>query len=79
MRKGITLFFIFLSPLFLIAQQRVSGRVTDENTQPLRGASVTVRSTTTGVTTDADGRFEITVPNLQSTLVISFVGFAKQE
>ncbi|MGE5520891.1 MAG: SusC/RagA family TonB-linked outer membrane protein, partial [Candidatus Dadabacteria bacterium] len=40
---------------------------------------VTVRSTTTGVTTDADGRFEITVPNLQSTLVISFVGFAKQE
>ncbi|WP_373494382.1 carboxypeptidase-like regulatory domain-containing protein, partial [Aquiflexum sp.] len=41
---------------------QVSGKVTDENGEPLPGASVTVAGTTTGTVTDMDGNYTITVP-----------------
>jgi len=79
MRKFKYLFIFFLLPLSVLAQQKVTGKVTDENSQPLQGASVVIAGKTAGVSTDANGKFEIAVPNLRSTLVISYVGFAKQE
>jgi TonB-linked SusC/RagA family outer membrane protein len=58
------------------AQQRsVTGRVTDANNQPVSGASVVVRGTTIGTSTDAQGRFTISVPANATTLTISYVGF----
>ncbi len=61
------------------AQQefQVTGTVTDQNGGPLPGANVVVAGTTTGVQTDFDGNFEITVPN-GGVLEISYVGFALQ-
>ncbi len=56
----------------------VTGKVTDENGQPMQGVSVTVKGAVTGVTTDAEGNYSITVPD-NSTLVFSFVGFQEQE
>ncbi|HSJ66423.1 MAG TPA: TonB-dependent receptor [Anditalea sp.] len=47
--------------------------------QPIPGASVTVKGTTRGVPTNMDGEFEITVPDQNSVLVISFIGFVSQE
>jgi TonB-linked SusC/RagA family outer membrane protein len=79
MRKFKCLLFFFLLPFCLLAQQKVTGMITDEKSQPLRGASITIAGNSKGVTTDADGKFEITVPNSKTTLVISFIGFAKQE
>lgn len=61
------------------AQGPTSGRVLDDTGQPLPGVSVTVKRTSTGVTTSNDGRFTINVPNSTDTLVFSFVGFAVQE
>lgn len=64
---------------YLPVDQKVTGKVTDENSRPLQGASVTIIGETTGTTTDANGKFDIIVPDLKATIVISYVGYAKQE
>lgn len=53
----------------------VSGRIVDENNNPLAGASVKLKGTDIGTATDGDGRFTLSIPALQGNLVISFVGF----
>ena len=55
----------------------VSGRVTDAKGQPIIGASVIVRGTTLGVSTDADGRFtlEVPAPAASQTLEVSYLGY----
>ena len=61
------------------AQDRVtvSGRLTDTGQNPLIGASVIERGTTNGVTTDVDGRYQISVAK-NATLDFSFVGYKTQ-
>lgn len=46
----------------------------DEQQEPVIGATVTVKGTSTAAATDFDGNFTITVPSEKSTLVISYVG-----
>ena len=55
----------------------VSGRVTDAKGQPIIGASVIVRGTTLGVSTDAEGRFtlEVPAPASSQTLEVSYLGY----
>ena len=55
----------------------VSGRVTDASGQPIIGASVIVRGTTLGVSTDAEGRFslEVPAPAASQTLEVSYLGY----
>ena len=55
----------------------VSGRVTDASGQPIVGASVIVRGTTVGVSTDAEGRFALEVPSpaASQTLEVSYLGY----
>ena len=60
------------------AQNRVTGTVTDENGEPLAGASVIESGTTNGVMTDLDGQYAITVKE-GSTLSFSFIGFLTQD
>jgi TonB-linked SusC/RagA family outer membrane protein len=62
-------------------EQEVTGQVTDaSNGQVLPGASVLVKGTDIGATTGADGRYEVTVPDVSSdTLVFSYVGYELQE
>lgn len=55
----------------------ISGTVTDEDGEPIPGATVSIPGTTTGTATDLDGRYSITVPE-GATLVYSFIGFASQ-
>ncbi|MBS1566658.1 MAG: SusC/RagA family TonB-linked outer membrane protein, partial [Bacteroidetes bacterium] len=74
------LFFSLLNGLSLFAQTAatVKGRVTNTAGEALVNASITVKGTGRGVSTDADGRFEIAaVPG--STLVISLVGYTSRE
>ena len=56
----------------------ITGKVTDENDQPMQGVSVTIKGASTGVTTDLEGNYTITVPD-NGILVFSFVGFEDQE
>ncbi|WP_439482595.1 SusC/RagA family TonB-linked outer membrane protein [Cyclobacterium plantarum] len=55
----------------------VSGTVTDNNGEPLPGASITVRGTSTGTVTDLDGNFSIDVAE-GSILVFSYIGYTSQ-
>ena len=57
----------------------VRGTIKDENGEPLQGASVVVKGTTTGTMTDLKGNFTLNVPSPQSVLVISFTGLETKE
>jgi len=57
----------------------VSGTVVDEQNQPIVGATVIVKNTTTGTVTDLQGKFELTVPNTAQILVFSFTGMKTVE
>ncbi|MBC8154600.1 MAG: TonB-dependent receptor [Bacteroidetes bacterium] len=61
------------------ADQTVSGTVLDEKNAPLPGVTVAIRNTNRGTTTDADGKYTLTVPNENAVLVFSFVGYVNQE
>ncbi|MDR1517686.1 MAG: SusC/RagA family TonB-linked outer membrane protein, partial [Dysgonamonadaceae bacterium] len=52
----------------------VTGVVSDENGEPLPGASIVVKGSTRGVTTDADGTFKIEV-SADDILEFSFIGY----
>ena len=57
---------------------RLSGTVVDENGEPLVGAAVMIKDSSTGTVTDLDGAFTLAVPR-GATLVVSFIGFQDQE
>ncbi|MEO0525831.1 MAG: TonB-dependent receptor [Bacteroidota bacterium] len=59
-------------------QQAISGKVTDENGDPLPGASIVVKGTTTGATTDFDGNYSIDASQ-GDTLVVSYIGYETKE
>lgn len=61
------------------AEVGVSGRVVDENGAGFPGVNIVVKGTAIGTTTDADGRYSINVPDANSVLVFSFVGYLTQE
>ena len=64
------------------AQQRgftVKGKVLDNQSLPVIGAGVTIKGTTTGVATDIDGAFSITVPGENSVLVAASLGYVSKE
>ncbi len=65
----------------VLAQTRtVSGRVIDQTSgEGLPGATVLLKGTTTGISTNADGRFSLNVPESGGTLTISSVGLVTQE
>ncbi|TKG94222.1 TonB-dependent receptor [Puteibacter caeruleilacunae] len=58
---------------------KVTGQVTDNNGEPLPGASIVVKGTTLGITTDFDGKYTISVPNNDATLIFSFIGMKSKE
>ncbi|MDZ7900406.1 MAG: TonB-dependent receptor [Arcicella sp.] len=84
MNKNILQKLLFGCFAFLFSQaiyaQEVKGTVTsaDEN-EVLPGVSVVIKGTTTGTVTNANGTFSIKVPNSKAILVLSSVGFTKQE
>ena len=69
----------FFSPA-LAQTIQVSGKITSKSTgEALTGATVSVKGTSIATITDAEGNFQINVPNRNSTLVVSYVGMASQE
>jgi len=82
MRKfAITLaLLIFAGVQVVLAQTTVTGTVTSsEDSKGIPGATVLVKGTTVGLTTDMSGKFSINVPGQGRTLQFSFVGMKTQE
>ena len=63
----------------ILAQKNVNGTVKDENGEPLVGASVVVKGTTSGTITDVDGAYSLKLPENATTIVFSFIGFSAFE
>lgn len=70
---------ILFSVSFVLAQVLVKGTVKDNLGEGVPGASVQVKGTSQGTITDLDGKFSINVPNKNTTLVISFIGYITVE
>ncbi len=80
MKRNLLLSFAFFIAVAFVAmaQRTVSGKVTDDTGESLPGVNVVIKGTTTGVTTDLDGNFRISVDD-GATLIFSYVGFETQE
>ncbi|MGI8599701.1 MAG: carboxypeptidase-like regulatory domain-containing protein, partial [Chitinophagaceae bacterium] len=79
MRKIVSVLLFALISVISIAQTRsVPGRVTDNNGEPVPGATINVKGTRNSVSADANGSFTI---NAQSgdVLVVSAVGVSTRE
>lgn len=77
-RTGLLLLMMICFALAAMAQSVVTGTVTSESGAPLVGASVSVKGTATGTSTDVAGRFSITAEPT-ATLVVSSIGFGTIE
>ena len=72
--------FLFLLPLWAQQGIPVQGVILDATGETVIGASVVVKGNNSiGTISDLDGRFQLTVPNEKSVLVISYIGMKTQE
>lgn len=81
MKKSLLNVLVMCLAAFPALSQSVTGRVTSgTDSAPLPGVSVIVKGTSTGTTTDAEGRYTIN-PGADpgATLTFSFIGFITQE
>lgn len=80
MRKLLSLIAcLVMGSAMLMAQTVVTGTViSSEDGEPIIGAAVLVTGTTTGTTTDFDGKFSLKVPSDAKSLTVSYVGMAPQ-
>lgn len=81
MRKlSFLLVLLLLTAMQVLAQRTITGKVTSaDDGSGIPGVTVLVKGTSTGVLTDLDGKFSISVPKDATALQFSFVGMQKQE
>lgn len=76
--RGFLFATAFLCFSMVNAQQTVSGTVTDAS-GPLPGATVSIKGTSTGTTSDFDGNYTLDNVPADATLVFGFIGYVAQE
>jgi TonB-dependent starch-binding outer membrane protein SusC len=80
MKKVILFYFTFISIFSFFSQElKIAGNVTDDKKMPLPFVSVTIKGTNSGVKTDLDGKYSISVKDTNTILIFSFIGFDKKE
>ena len=73
------LFLLFLLPFCVLAQNTISGTVLDKvSREPLPGVNIIIQGSTTGASTDFDGKFRL--PNVKKgdILEFSFIGYRSE-
>ncbi len=78
MKKNVRIIMVMLTLFFsigLMAQGTVKGTITLENGKPVVGATVLIKGTTTGTTSDFNGKYSLQVPAGKNILRISYTGF----
>ncbi|WP_299005773.1 TonB-dependent receptor [uncultured Tenacibaculum sp.] len=74
--KIVTFLLVVFTTLTTSAQTFIlSGKVVDENQEPLVGATVAVRNQTKGTSTDFNGKFKLNLTKGTHTIEVSYVGF----
>ena len=74
MKKYYIIGLLFLFGMVGFTNAQVTGSVVDEDGTPLPGASIVIKGTTTGTTTDFDGNFTIEA-SMGDILMVSYIGF----
>lgn len=72
-----TFLFLFITYI-TVAQEPITGTVTDENAVPLSGATVIIKGTSYGVQTDFDGVFQLQA-NIGDILSVSYLGYVTKD
>ena len=81
MKERLTMFMIslFLFAGSALAQTKISGTVlSQDDGQPIIGAAVKVDGTSTGMLTDVNGRFSLTMPAGKNQITVSYLGYESQ-
>ncbi|MDR2026361.1 MAG: TonB-dependent receptor [Prevotellaceae bacterium] len=63
---------------YAVGQTQIRGKVSDMSGEPVTGASIIVKGTTVGVTSDSEGNFSFNVPE-GAIIQVSCVGYETQE
>lgn len=61
------------------AQRLLKGRITDAQHEPLISASISIKGTTQGISSDSDGNYEISIPSGNQTLIAYYMGYDSKE
>ncbi|MFT5998716.1 MAG: TonB-linked SusC/RagA family outer membrane protein [Neolewinella sp.] len=79
LRIAMAAFLLLMLCATAVAQQTISGNLTDEDSgDPLIGASVLIKGTSSGTVTDFDGNYSLQA-NDGDVLIISYTGYSTQE
>jgi TonB-dependent starch-binding outer membrane protein SusC len=74
MKAALMLLFMFAGPVAW-SQQVITGKVSDDTGEVIPGVNIIVEGTSLGTATDAEGKYSISVPDAESVLIYSFIGF----
>ena len=79
MKKLLLLVLVFISGMsYSVAQNAVTGTVTDENGEGVPGANIIIKGTSNGTITDMDGGFTLNASS-SDVLVVTYVGYSTVE
>ena len=80
MSRAFLLIFVFLFTAFTYCQAGIiRGRVTNERNEALLFATLLIKGTTEGTTTNADGQYHLEPPPGTYTVVCQYMGYRKEE
>jgi iron complex outermembrane receptor protein len=77
--KNLLLVALFFVTATVLGQSEITGLVLDETNQPLPGASIVVKGTANGTSTDFDGKFTLKAVSDSGRIVVSFLGYKSKE
>jgi len=69
--------FLLLASISSYAQQTITGKITDTNNQGLPGVNVVIQGTSTGTTSDFEGKYSLSASS-SDVLLFSFIGYVSQ-
>ncbi len=75
----ITLLICFMQFTGFSQVKTVTGKVTEEDGEPLAGVTIVIKGTTRGITSDIDGNYTLQVEKENAVLVFSFIGYLTYE
>ncbi len=78
-RLSLLIVMVFCAVASSLAQRTITGTVSGPDGSPLIGVSVLVKGTSVGTVTDFDGRFSLSVPEGQNSIMFSYTGYESQE
>jgi TonB-dependent receptor len=72
----LTLCFVVCFSILSFSQGTLKGKIVDEHNETVVGATILIKSTTIGVTTDLDGNYSLKIPDAsKKTIVITFISY----